>query len=217
MSFILDALRKSEHERDRRAGPATLEPATTRPTNTGRPWLLAAGALLLLANLIVLVWVLERSPSKDRAAPPVVSRNVRDGTVVRPSRMDPPQPETASTIRPVVRPLSQEVSEPPEAASVVAPSPAPPRAPAPRTTIAPAARPPASAPSIRQLSGPLATGLPALEMALHVYSADPAKRFVVINGERATEGTTLKSGPSIERITPEGVVLVFQGQRFSLP
>ena len=57
MSFILDALRKSEQERQRQAGPgfAELRPAMTRP---GFPvWAVALGALLAI-NLVVLMVVM---------------------------------------------------------------------------------------------------------------------------------------------------------------
>jgi len=38
----------------------------------------------------------------------------------------------------------------------------------------------------------------------------------VINGRKYREGAQLTEGPRLESITPEGVVLASQGQRFTL-
>ncbi|MBS0395827.1 MAG: general secretion pathway protein GspB, partial [Proteobacteria bacterium] len=70
---------------------------------------------------------------------------------------------------------------------------------------------------IHQLPAQATAGLPVLNIDLHVYSADPAQRFVVINGQREREGGQLKEGPTVERITPDGAILNHQGTRFLLP
>ena len=69
MSFILDALRKSEQERQRQAGPgfAELRPAMTRPVFP--VWAVALAALLAI-NLVVLMVVMMRRDD----APPVASQ-----------------------------------------------------------------------------------------------------------------------------------------------
>jgi len=58
--------------------------------------------------------------------------------------------------------------------------------------------------------------LPPLTVDLHVYSADPAQRFMVISGQRAQEGGTVAGGIVIERIVPDGAIAVFRGTRFLL-
>jgi general secretion pathway protein B len=55
-----------------------------------------------------------------------------------------------------------------------------------------------------------------LNMDLHVYSTTPAERFVFINMRRHNEGAELPEGGRIEEITPEGVVIDRNGQRFLL-
>ena len=64
MSFILDALKKSENERQRQAGPS-LADIPVRRARTERPWWAVAVAALLVVNLGVLIVVLLR----DRSAP----------------------------------------------------------------------------------------------------------------------------------------------------
>jgi general secretion pathway protein B len=61
------------------------------------------------------------------------------------------------------------------------------------------------------------TMLPEMHLDIHVYAAKPVDRFVFVNMRKYTEGQTLKEGPKLERITPDGAVLIHQGLRFLLP
>ena len=58
--------------------------------------------------------------------------------------------------------------------------------------------------------------LPVLRVDLHVYAANPQERFVLINMRRMHEGDALPEGGHLESITPEGVVLSYQGTKFFL-
>jgi general secretion pathway protein B len=61
------------------------------------------------------------------------------------------------------------------------------------------------------------TSLPELHLDIHVNSQNPGERFVFVNMRKYLEGETLKEGPSVERITADGVVLNQRGLRFLLP
>ncbi|MBV9345064.1 MAG: hypothetical protein JOZ03_08760, partial [Gammaproteobacteria bacterium] len=62
MSFILDALKKSESDRQRQSGPALFE-VKVAPRRRGLPlWAFALGALLAL-NLAIVAWMLLRRPT----------------------------------------------------------------------------------------------------------------------------------------------------------
>ncbi|MDY6947659.1 MAG: general secretion pathway protein GspB, partial [Pseudomonadota bacterium] len=61
------------------------------------------------------------------------------------------------------------------------------------------------------------TNLPELHLDIHVNSQNPAERFVFVNMRKYLEGETLKEGPSVERITGDGVILNQRGLRFLLP
>jgi general secretion pathway protein B len=50
-----------------------------------------------------------------------------------------------------------------------------------------------------------------------VYSQQANSRFVFINTHKYVEGQTLAEGPSVEKITPDGVILNNHGRRFLLP
>jgi general secretion pathway protein B len=63
MSFILDALKKSETDRQRQTEPALYEVRVARPARLGLPpWAVAIVALLGI-NLIVIVWLLAHRSS----------------------------------------------------------------------------------------------------------------------------------------------------------
>ena len=69
MSFILDALRKSEHERQRQTGPALAEVPVAVPKPRSNVWAPFAIALLLV-NLVVIGVLLIRKSMRDPVAPP---------------------------------------------------------------------------------------------------------------------------------------------------
>jgi general secretion pathway protein B len=59
--------------------------------------------------------------------------------------------------------------------------------------------------------------VPHMHLDIHVFSENPAERFVFINMRRYDEGQVTQEGPRIERIARDGVVMDYQGQRFFLP
>ena len=59
--------------------------------------------------------------------------------------------------------------------------------------------------------------LPDLHLDIHVYNSNPGDRFVFINMEKYKENATLKEGPTVSEIVPEGVILDASGTRFLLP
>src|SRR4029077_18868020 len=71
MSFILDALKKSENDRQRQSGPALYEVKVAAPRSQLPYW--AIGLIVLLGiNLVIVAWVLLRrqshSSDEQRAA-----------------------------------------------------------------------------------------------------------------------------------------------------
>ena len=245
MSFILDALRKSENARQRHGGPALAEvPIGRRREN--RPWWIWAVAALLAINLIVLLVVLTRNPEPEAVLVPPVTAPPAAAVAVAPSPA-PAAPATSSTASiPVqtapaaaaqaplpapVRSLAEEAesSGPPLSADPDAPSAAiaaagnvPDREPIVRAvTPGPAATSQTGGeenlPTLNELTGDRAVGMPPMHLDIHVYSANPAERFVFINNRKYIEGATLTEGPLVERIRTDGVVLNQRGFRFILP
>ena len=231
MSFILDALKKSENARQRQAGPALFE-VRVAPPRRGLPiWAIVIGILLLI-NGTVLAWMLLRRPAARPG--PVVPATVR--AAPSPAAATPPGSIEPSVLTPVsVAPASPPgpggVSVNPTTPSSVPASRAPaepaasPPAPPAAGDLAPAVQPPPAAtqaatsalPLYAQISTSPGTQLPPLHMDLHVYDPDPSKRFVMINMHKLHQGDSLTDGVTVVQIRPDGVVLSYQGQKFLLP
>ncbi len=86
------------------------------------------------------------------------------------------------------------------------------------TSPAPEAWVPERAEYLRQWELPLTIrrDLPRLSLSIHVFSAEPAQRFVLINGERRVEGDALGQGARLVEIRREGAVVEFRDYRFLL-
>ncbi len=236
MSFILDALKKSEVERQRQTIPGLLDAGRIPPRQRFPPWAAALGALLGV-NLIVLLGLLlrhESTPPADHSSPAATgTAATRSAAPV--GRADlpdaPPAPVAAAPPTPTPEHFSPMDGPPtyapeiPLAAAEVAPAPAEQRPVARRplptatTAEAPAEQdePDEILPTLSELnlSGPDA--LPELHLDVHVWATSSADRFVYINSRKYREGAHLQEGPTVERIRRDGVVLNSQGIRFLLP
>ena len=56
--------------------------------------------------------------------------------------------------------------------------------------------------------------IPVLEFSAHVYSSNPLQRSIVINGRFMEEGDWLAENLFLSEITPDGAIFDFQGQLF---
>lgn len=228
MSFILDALRKSEHERQRQGGPgiSDLKPVVMATRLPG--WAIALGALLLVNIVVVLVLVLrgepashsERAPqSTTQSAPAVAQPSVAPATPVAQA----PPTQNAYALPPPVLAQAPPAYEP--AIPAVRADPPPPY----EETVdedpqLDAARQFAASTRDSQLDNlptlndPQVQGrVPEMHLDLHVYSSRSDDRFVFLNGRKYREGGQTPEGTRIERITPDGVVLNHSGLRFLMP
>jgi general secretion pathway protein B len=216
MSFILDALRKSEIERQRQSGPSIAEFPVARDDRR-LPIALVVIGLLLAVNIAVVVYFMLR----DTGGPAAVTAGMEPAAAADP----PPAAVPASQPSPaVVSPLESQslaAEENPEPPAVYYEAPATQAPDAPDPTLLPEAGPGLAygdAPAGNDFPSVAAvTGLPELTVDLHVFTADPAKRAVFINGRRYTQGARIAEGPMVEEITADGVLLSYRGRRFVLP
>jgi general secretion pathway protein B len=77
--------------------------------------------------------------------------------------------------------------------------------------------PPGTLPLYYQLPYAVRKDIPQLKLSMHVYSPDPAQRFVVINGTRLSEGDALGTDVNLREVRPTDIVLEYRGQKFSVP
>lgn len=215
MSYILEALRRAEADRERERGQVPglhAQPlavvATARGAGRRRALAWAAGAgLLLLAG-----WGLGRWWAAAPAA-----------QVVPVAPAAPKLPAAPAPVQPALPVVQLPASAPPPAVAT-APSPVAAAAPATPPVSAkpaplPATQPPAEAriPRLAELPEGLRRELPKLAISGSVYSDEPAARFVIINGDVAREGAVLAPQLVLEQIQPRELVLSYKGQRFRQP
>lgn len=214
MSFILDALKKSESERQQQgAAEFAGVPTSSGPGRTPR-WLWILG-LLLAVNLAVLLGLFMRPEARVasvavEASPPPAADSAEQSFVERVAdarRNAPP--------REVPAPVTVALAEPPESEVAVTEA---------RVTEVPvlqASEPTgadvAALPTFVELLTNGTMALPDLHIDIHVYSETPEDRFVFINMSKQREQSQLSEGPVVEEITPDGVVLNYQGNSFFLP
>jgi general secretion pathway protein B len=214
MSFILDALRKSEIERQRQNGPSMAEFPVAREDRRLPVALIAIGFLLAVNLAVVLFFMLRAERAPAPAAP--VAAAPAAGSAPAPV---PPAPAPRAAPGPAL--AAQLPPEEPPAVYYGDMPTLPPDAPDPTLLPDAGAGSPAviyeGAPEPEAASAGVPAGLPELSVDLHVFAADPAKRAVFINGRRYTQGAQIAEGPVVEEITREGAVLSWRGRRFSLP
>ena len=231
MSLILEALRKSEAERRRGLPPDLHTELPPTPVRRGRAlpawwWLLPLAAMLGLGAWLVLA---------DRNPAPIASVPAPAPTATRPLPVEPlgPEPLPARTPMPA-RPAATVATAPsaivaaapaadvgddaparttlPAPAPVSAPTPAPP--PAPAVSVAPADS--GRVLLVGELDAETRNALPTLKLSMHLWNEDPARRFVILDGQRLGEGDRVGEA-HIARIEPDGVLLEWHGRRIRVP
>jgi general secretion pathway protein B len=214
VSFILDALRKSEHERQRSALPGLSQVPQATPVAQLPRWALVVIGALAVAVLALggAWWQSTRAPAETAtASAPTVQRNVE-----LPPAPTAPAAESRPPPAPTRAPPST-LSQPSQTALAAAATPSPEES---EPTFAAPNRPqPAVDTSTLPSAAALAAqgvSLPPLRLELHAFSEQPRDRFVFINGRKYVEGERLIEGPQLVSIEPRGAVLSQAGQRFRL-
>lgn len=210
MSFILDALKKSETDRQQQ-GTAEFTGIPTSPSSSSVPrWLWVVG-LLLAINLIVLIGLLLRPDTALPRQTPVSSGN----TAVVSAIEDSSKPSFAEQVA-IARqnPPDRQTELPATGMENVA-----------RVSVKPVliSQNPSAVPAgevyptLQEVRVSGSIDLPELHLDIHVFSPEPDDRFVFINMSKLREGENLSEGPIVSEITPDGVLLRHQGQLFLLP
>ncbi len=219
MSYILDALKKSESERQQQHMPGFADIPRVAQSRSTPVWIWLLVALLLV-NVAVLAFLLvDREPSSgmrqlELQVPAVASEEqpaFRD--LVNEAR-EQVAPETAA---PPPRSAATS-SAPPAATTITNDRPAAQRTPTRAAAVSSSATTATqSIPTMTelQLNGELQ--LPELHLDIHVYSQAADERFVFVNMSKYREQARLAEGPLVKEIRADGVVLEHRGREFLLP
>ncbi|MFW2374444.1 MAG: general secretion pathway protein GspB [Gammaproteobacteria bacterium] len=196
MSYILEALKKSEQERQQGNVPGlqTL-PLQLQDSAQSSRWPYVVIGMLALSLVFVLGWMRPWAPQQHLvaiqnsvntaeavASTPVQANNARASVFV-------PEPDTAAVKSYIVqRPTPVEPSLFLE-----------------------------SVPHLRDMPPLVQQAIPDMEFAGHVYSSNAEQRSVIINDRSMAEGETIVDGLKVEQITQKGVVFDYQNQLFQMP
>ena len=241
MSYILDAIKKSDQQRQRGVAPTLLTVQAAAAYQGSRFPRNAAIVAVLLCVVIVVGWL--RPWQSDRsvtAAEPLATHTSAPGSHAAAPAPTPQPSQMTGALEPV--PVTQSSmpsgrSVPQSGDAAMQGEPPPIAHTEPRATLAPADTvvPQATAiPSAekKELAGPADAGpekrvvalnelppalqqeIPNISISFHVYSSKPRDRRVMINGEMVGQGEQLASGLSLEEITPDGVIFGYKGYRF---
>ena len=203
MSFILDALKKSETDRQQ-AGSAEFAgvPASSGDQRAPR-WLWIVGVLLVI-NLAVLLGLL----MKPEASPlPAAAVNAESVTAAKLDNFAEQVAEARQNVPAREEPRLPASNPPPAASSTSASS----------VVVASEPMKAVLLPTIHEVRADGRVTLPDLHVDIHVYSEAPEDRFVFINMNKHNEGSQLAEGPLVEEITTDGVILNQNGTLFLLP
>jgi len=242
MSYILDALRRAEAERERGAVPSLQSQQHTIADDdagqSARPRALVWAVVALVVALVAaLGWSLFA-----RAPAPTAPRAVVEGAVApaAPAPASPavllptsPSPPAQTTATPVPAPLPRaaEAARPAAATALVAPR-SPVRAEGKRAARrddevagrGDARGEPATARASgdariykqSELPDDVRRDLPRLAIGGASYSGDAASRMVMINGQIFHEGDQLAPNLVLERIKLKSAVLSYKGYRYEV-
>lgn len=204
MSFILDALKKSENERQQQSQAEFAGVPTGGRESSSPKWLWVVGILLAI-NIAVLAGLLMRPD----ASPPAQTTPAVEPA---PQTHTPVETTFSNRVAAAQREIpEQAISEPtaePEPAAVE---------PVVVTQDRSAIDTSRVYPTMQEVIVSGRVSLPVLHLDIHVFSDTPADRFVFINMSKYREGSHIAEGPLIKEITPDGAVLVHQGVTFLLP
>lgn len=213
MSFILDALKKSENDRQRASGPAIFEVRVAPPRSRFPLWAVAVGVLLLV-NLGVVAWLVLRQPASNQAVaavPPAPAPVAQAPAAPTPSLA--PEP-TRNFDEQTVPDEAPESTFP--GGDDYAPAEEPPAEEFDSTTPSVARGSVSGLPSYEKAKQDAGGRIPELRLDMHVFSPRPQERFVFLNMRKLKEGESLPDGVRVETITNDGAVLSYQGSKFTL-
>jgi general secretion pathway protein B len=208
MSYILDALRKADAQRERDASRGIhAHTATPGAAEKGEGPAGRAGCAAIAAAVIGVAalagWYFARSEPPQTAA--VVTPQPTSPSFQAPQ--SPQAPQAAQS------PVANAISPPPPAPVVPL---APPRA-APAAVQARESAPSAqgSAPAV-PVAGGLPPDAPRVAITGGVYSPNPAQRMLIVNGQVFNEGSEVAPGVKVESIQPRTAILGFRGARYTI-
>lgn len=244
MSLILEALRRSEAERQLGHAPDVLAPMPVlRVSQRGRrgPWLVAV-ALVFAALALIVVWryashrepamtpavaiATSAAPATAQVSPqaqaniqahaPISAAAITAPTIAAIASQQPPPAVPRASISNAVPQKIIATAQPAIPSAAITPS--TPTVPAPTAAASEtAAISPETLQSIADLAPAERAALPTLKVSMHVYAEQAGDRFMIVDGARVGEGARIGDRIVLVQIRRDGGVLDIGGRRVLLP
>lgn len=200
MSYILDALKKSEQDRGHGAVPGvqTIHSSSLnyhQEKSPVWPWFLGA---LVVINLIAVIYFIQSKDIKESVAAIQPEAIIETPAQEKPA-FTPAAPTTTTSI-PSAAVIAIQKEVPAFATQAIKQT----------ETIEPIFE------TVDLYDLPLSVRqhIPAMEFSAHIYSSNPLQRSLMINGRFLEEGSQVTRELFLSEITSDGAVFDFQGYRF---
>ena len=242
MSYILEALKKSEQERERERGAlpdikSVHAPSSVLHRGERRWWPFILVAVIVVASAGLTVFYLKNtSPLSQQVQieQPSISSSKQSPVAEVPVRQEPekaarqvPDPEVsrpATTPRNTVAPVEQKkqsvvFSKQPLERDDVIGNLDEQREQAEVSKVKPEKKGSSrqdSVVAISDIPDNIRKKIPNIAFEGHVYSSVPGRRSIMVNGHKRREGDTIGDDLLVREITGEGAEFEFQGYRFRL-
>lgn len=217
MSYILDALRKSDEERKKRQEqqqrPYSPYAGAGSPTRKNR----RTAGLILSASLFVVIcllaggwWLSEQqqqskpfepeqaTPATPRQTRPQPAQEIQEGR----ARANP----AANELTPPLQPGLSEIDKQRRSAAEAVKAKTAQSDETARSII----------PLMAELPFSIQAQLPELKFSGHAYSTAPELRLIMINNAVVREGELIDTDLYLEEITENGLIMNYRGTRFSI-
>ena len=193
MSYILDALKKSEQDRGNSTIPnvQTIHSSALNYHQEKRPlwpWILIA---VLISNVFILIYFLKPETSIKEVALDPIPSSIEDNQAPTPTAITAPvilEPSTQLVSIPDNNIITTKPTEPATAKAIV---------------------------DIDELPANIRQQVPDMVFSAHVYSSEPMQRSLVINNQFKEEGSTVGQDLILLEITRSGAIFDFRDYRFS--
>lgn len=199
MSYILDALNKSEKERARKQVPglAALQ-GDEEPSSFSLKHFLVILLILIVVNLAGVYWMFGDRIQVTQEPAPAITPDA------------PVAGQETATIETRVEKLTQDQLQQSAATQPLQTLDTPPTNP---TTVSVAAT--YDAVAIEDLPPEIQLRLPSIEVTTHIYASDAELRMVMINNIPRYEGDILTTDFRLLEISETGIVLEFEGYAYT--
>jgi len=195
MSYILDALKKSEKERAQHHNPS-ITPTTSdssTPTSPYHLWTWGIGSLLLI--ILIILWNNLTTPSIPPSTP-VTQASKLPTIAIKKTSIPAKEPLKSVSPAPII-----SVKEPIHPKKIIAPKH--------KAHDEPA-------PTLHELSQAMRIKIPPLHIEAHVYDKDVKRRMVIINGNIEREGAWIDNKLQLIQITETGVLMSYESTQFQI-